>query len=265
MPRIPDQLQQAVVFLYATEEAARNGSGGGATGFFIDVPLESGKRRIRYLVTNQHVAQGRDRYARLCTRDGGIDVLKIDASTWFPHPNGDDIAVAIIPESLDHWTIFGLEHENIAATKLRMKELNIGVGDEIFMLGRFISHSGLQKNQPLARFGNIAMMPGEGVKDGRGLEVEAFLIEMRSLSGFSGSPVFVYVGPASYRGNGTMMPFYTEQIGLIGIDTGHKTVSTPVRDSETNNMIGQVAVNTGVSIVAPIWKINEALQAASAA
>ena len=62
-----------------------------------------------------------------------------------------------------------------------------------------------------------------------------------------------------------MMPFYTEQIGLIGIDTGHKTVSTPVRDSETNNMIGQVAVNTGVSIVAPIWKINEALQAASAA
>jgi hypothetical protein len=58
------------------------------------------------------------------------------------------------------------------------------------------------------------MMPGAQVEDGRGLRVEAFLTEMRSLPGFSGSPVFVYIGSGSDRGNGTMMPFYSQNIGV---------------------------------------------------
>src|SRR5438445_660680 len=90
------------------------------------------------------------------------------------------------------------------------------VGGTGFLLGWFISHSSKQTNQPLARFGNIAMMPGEKVVDGRGLRVEAYLVEMRSLSGYSGSPVFVYLAPGSYRGEGKgMMPFYQEAIGMI--------------------------------------------------
>ena len=56
-----------------------------------------------------------------------------------------------------------------------MNDLNMGVGDEVFMLGRFISHSGIQKNQPLARFGNIALMPDERILDGRKLRIEAYL------------------------------------------------------------------------------------------
>ena len=52
------------------------------------------------------------------------------------------------------------------------------------------------------------MMPGELVKDGRGLLVEAFLVEMRSISGFSGSPVFVVMPGGSDRGNGTIIPFH---------------------------------------------------------
>jgi hypothetical protein len=141
-----------------------------------------------------------------------------------------------------------------------MTELNVGVGDEVFMLGRFISQDGTQLQAPLARFGNVAMMPGPLVEDGRRLKVEAFLVEMRSLSGFSGSPVFIYIGSGTYRGNGTMMPFYSETIGLIGIDTGHKTTVAKVYGGPAENQTElKVRLNTGVAVVAPVWKIEELL------
>jgi hypothetical protein len=133
------------------------------------------------------------------------------------------------------------------------------------MLGRFVSHDGRQRNQPLARFGNIAMMPGERVMDGRQLLVEAYLVEMRSLAGFSGSPVFLYLGPGTYRGseNGRMMPFYSETIAVLGIDTGHKLNSSPVqylgRDEKVDDS-WEVRQNTGVAIVSPAWKIAEVLE-----
>ncbi len=104
------------------------------------------------------------------------------------------------------------------------------------------------------------MMPGEPVKDGRNLLVEAFLVEMRSLSGFSGSPVLVNVGPGTYRGNGTMMPFYTETIGLMGDRywaQGFNGRGAQKSDGAKTDL--EVPLNTGISIVAPVWKIREVL------
>ncbi len=116
-----------------------------------------------------------------------------------------------------------------------LNELNAGVGDEVVMIGRFVAHDGRVRNAALARFGNIAMMPGEPVTDGRGMKVEAFLVEMRSLSGFSGSPAFIYMGPGTYRGDGRMMPFYSETIGLIGIDWAQDDgASNPRRERSAN-------------------------------
>jgi len=108
-------------------------------------------------------------------------------------------------------------------------------------------------------------MPGELVKDGRDISVEAFLVEMRSLSGFSGSPVFVYMGPGTYRGDDakTMMPFYSETIGLIGIDTGHTAIRGDVIDRRTGKPVDEswrVEQNSGIAIVSPVWKINDVLQ-----
>jgi hypothetical protein len=50
-------------------------------------------------------------------------------------------------------------------------------------------HEGRQKNSPTARFGNIAQMPNEPVIIKR-FEQECFLVEARSIGGYSGSPVF---------------------------------------------------------------------------
>jgi hypothetical protein len=250
-----------VVFLYPSEEAARAGTGAGGTGFVVAFRANGRADPFHYVVTNVHVAKAGSCTLRVNNSRGGIDTLQLPIGLWTSHPNGDDIAVCAISLQAE-WALSALEWSDVVVTEAGMSRFNMGVGDDVFMLGRFISHDSIQLNQPLARFRNIAMMPGPPVKDGRGISVEAFLVEMRSLSGFSGSPVFVYVGPLSYRGNGTMMPAYSEAIGLIGIDTGHKT--TMARAQNRNDGLvteSEVPLNTGISIVSPIWKLGELLDA----
>ena len=46
-------------------------------------------------------------------------------------------------------------------TEKLVEEHNIGPGDEVFMVGRFVAHAGTKKNLPIVRFGNIAMNPNE--------------------------------------------------------------------------------------------------------
>jgi hypothetical protein len=194
----------------------------------------------------------------------------------YPSPLGCSIqmatTVAVAPierEMPSEWAVSALNLPDFYPTPERMEELNIGVGDDVFMLGRFIAHSGQQRNQPLARFGNIAMMPGEKVLDGRQMRVDAFLVEMHSLPGFSGSPVFVAIGAGSYRGvygsdkQAKMMPFYSETIGLLGIDTGHKQMSHKVIDRATRQPVNEdwrVQQNSAVAIVAPYTKIGDVLE-----
>ncbi|MEP7286653.1 MAG: hypothetical protein ABI947_12900 [Chloroflexota bacterium] len=261
MPRIPDQLLNSIVYFYPNVEAAERGTPAGGTGFLVDFRSQSSEQEYRYVITNSHVIRSGGVFLRFNVVDGGTNVKEIPQSNWVHHYDSDDICAAILEKDAG-WSATALQWDNIAATIPRMNELNMGVGDEVFMLGRFISHSGVQRNQPLARFGNIAMMPGERVLDGRQLRVEAFLVEMRSLAGFSGSPVFVYMGPGTYRGDGRMMPFYSETISLIGIDTGHKLLTSTVTDKATRTRVNDnwvVEQDTGISIVSPVWKIRQVL------
>ncbi|HVA73533.1 MAG TPA: hypothetical protein VNF71_03090, partial [Acidimicrobiales bacterium] len=256
-------------YLYSSRENANQGKPQGGCGFLIDVRSTRTGQNYRYAVTNIHVAFQGGTWARVNTADGSVEVFEIPQGTWKPHPDGDDVAVAAFrpPQDTD-LDIAAIQWEDLVGEtreqwEARASELNVGVGDDVFMIGRFIAHDGGQRNEPLARFGNIAMMPGEPVKDGRDLLVTAYLIEMRSLPGFSGSPVFLCIGAGSYRGvygsdgKAKMMPFYTETVGLLGIDTGHKMLSLEVRDKQTRReaqVPWYVLQNTGVSIVAPASK-----------
>lgn len=255
MLRIPDVLLKSVVFLYSDPDAALRGDPSGASGFVVAVG------GVHVLVTNIHVVSGGCRTLRVPLTDGDCTAVEIPEHVWTLHPDADDVAAAPLEFESD-WDLQAFPWADVAASKARLTELNAGVGDEIVMLGRFVTVQGRHRDQPLARFGNIAMMPGELVTDGRGMRVEAFLVEMRSLSGFSGSPVFVYMGPGTYRGDGRMMKFFEEAIGLIGIDTGHITNRRPVvaADGSALEDSGYVEQNTGVAIAAPVWKIADVLE-----
>jgi hypothetical protein len=268
MPRIPDQLFQSVVYLYPSEAAAVTGEDAGGTGFFVESPSSVSGLTFRYVVSNVHVVFSGNTTLRINKTGGGVETLVLPEASWVQHPDGDDVAVAPVASMPPDWRVMALGLPDFYPTPERMEELNVGVGDDVFMLGRFFAHSGRQRNEPLARFGNIAMMPGEKVLDGRQLLVDAFLVEMHSLPGFSGSPVFIAIGAGSYRGvygadkQARMMPFYTETIGLLGIDTGHKQMSHKVIDRTTREPVDEdwrVQQNSAVAIVAPYNKIGDVM------
>lgn len=78
----------------------------------------------------------------------------------------------------------------------------VGPGDDVFVVGRFINSQGKLRNIPSVRFGNIAQMPLKPIEQGRvfgEFQQESFLVEARSISGFSGSPVFLILLAASSR------------------------------------------------------------------
>jgi len=269
MPRIPDVLLESVVYLFADESGARSGHGAGGTGFLVDYPGQGGTRHT-YVVSNIHVVRNGCTTLRVNAKRGQAKAVTIPAEAWLDHEEGDDVCAAPIELNRKIWAVTALPWEDFCPTEERMAELNIGVGDDVLMIGRFVGHTGKQRNEPLARFGNIARMDeGERVKDGRGMLVEAFLVEMRSLPGYSGSPVFVVIGAGSYRGvygtekGAQMMPFYSETIGLLGIDTGHKPITNSVLEKTSRKPVEPPQVvqqNSGVAIVAPYYKIADVLE-----
>lgn len=137
------------------------------------------------------------------------------------------------------------------------------------MVGRFVAHGGRVTNNPIARFGSVSLLPNarEPVRDGRDRDVEAYLVEMRSHSGFSGSPVFLVIPQYSFRGlfGDTSLEDNQTRFRLIGIDTGHKIDFLPVLQRGTDTgWVEQpdlrAAHPTDVSIIAPIWRVIELLE-----
>jgi len=50
---------------------------------------------------------------------------------------------------------------SLCITDERMKENEVGLGDEVFITGMFRHHHGTRKNIPIIRVGNIACMTEE--------------------------------------------------------------------------------------------------------
>lgn len=86
-------------------------------------------------------------------------------------------------------------------------------------------------------------------------DMEAYLIEARSIGGLSGSPVFVYLPRVRVRGNGLGMggrAFY-----WLGLMHGHWDLPVLKEDMVVEDNVSKEAVNMGIGIVVPASKILE--------
>lgn len=285
MPPIPRHFLDCSFYLYPSMESALNGAEYGGSGFLVHVPSEHEGLVHLYALTNKHVVDGGCRYLRLNTLDMKLDVIPSEPDAWMFHPDGDDIAVMPI-ETMDgkfRWFSVGIEH---FITHDILDDYHVGPGDETFLIGRLVTAAGSQRNTPVVRFGNLSMMadPAEPVTLGTGMEQEAFLVECRSLSGFSGSPVFVqttqaYFGerlpkrfrqpstPPSGPGVAKVTVTYKGMEGtfgpwLLGIDCAHVPLCKAVyeADHRTKAQAGYIVeANTGIACVIPAWRIFDLL------
>ena len=95
---------------------------------------------------------------------------------------------------------------------------------------------------------------------GRGYTVESFLVETRSLSGFSGSPVFVY--HTLHTPYPSDFPDREEGIWLLGVDWGHLPIFENVKEKNRKDDVPEgwvVESNSGQMAVTPAWKLQELL------
>lgn len=259
MPRINDALLDSVVYLYPSVEDANAGKAAGGTGFLITIPSEAHEGwDFTYCVTNSHVIrEGSSPVIRLNTKDGGKDVIGLRQEDWVHHEDGDDIATCPLNLADPGYYRYTRIHTEMFVTKELIQQQNMGPGDEVFMIGRFVNHEGRQRNTPAVRFGNISMMPWEEIKHPRGFTVESFLVETRSLGGFSGSPVFVYHTP--YSPLPASYPEREQGTWLLGVDWGHLPITEKVRKSD-KTLVDEnwvVESNSGQMAVAPAWKLQE--------
>jgi hypothetical protein len=257
MPTIPPDILDCTVYLYASAEAAAKGEGAGGSGFLVVVPFEGHPAGTLYAVTNSHVVGEGFTCVRLNTMDGGHDAVTLDDSAWVRHPDGDDVSVAEI----------GL------ASEFRYKLIStdsfvdgydqslFAVGQEVFMVGRFVNHEGKQRNRPTVRFGNIAQLPFERIRTTRGIEQEGFLVDMRSLAGYSGSPVFVYRARPELDKDPEKW-IKSIEVRFLGIDFGHLPTLGAVLEDDRNTVVEPklwAEQNSGMAAVIPAWRLKQVL------
>jgi len=163
--------------------------------FFVGIHLGLPGLELLCVVTNKHIVEDGSATVRVNTPDDKFDIIALDGAKWYYHPDGDDIAVSPIGFNTTHHKIRSIPSESFLTKKL-IEQYDVGVGDDIFVVGRFISREGKTRNIPSVRFGAIAQMPAEPIILDGALAQESYLIEARSIPGYSGSPVFLAIPPA---------------------------------------------------------------------
>ena len=199
MARITEDARKCSLFLglsaaTKSDPAAINAAG---TGFL--VYAGEGTWQGVYLVTAAHVARdlGSEPFVIRLNETGGTGRLdEVDGTKWYFHQDDRAVDVAVMRYELPSWA----DNTTMPVTEFidppRIKGWKVGPGDAAYLVGLFQLHAGKKRNLPVVHTGNIALMPSDEkipVKndDGSINEVEAYLVEMHTLPGASGSPVMI--------------------------------------------------------------------------
>ncbi|HIJ43631.1 MAG: hypothetical protein QF511_04350 [Rhodospirillales bacterium] len=260
---IPPEIRKCVAFLAIKDETGVRLIG---TAFFVGRPqAETASHtafHIVHLVSARHVVEkGVNRsvdkiiYVRMNTKDGGSRWIGVAAERWRFHPDDDSVDVAAIawaPSEGEYDYLF--VSDEMAATDEIIEAQSIGIGDEVFLAGLFSSHFGKERNIPIVRVGNIAAMPEEKIETGIG-NIDAYLVESRSIGGLSGSPVFVHLSGVR-KGK---LALGSEPIFWLGLMHGHWDARIRQDDTFEVDLFQHEKVNMGIAIVIPVLKIIETL------
>jgi hypothetical protein len=223
MPRVPDQYLDCIVYMYPSLPAAEKGEQMGGTGFIVGTRGEQDKSiQFLYVVTNRHIIEAGNTTVRINTNDGRHDSIEYDERNWIFAPNKVDLAIYPIPELDEKKFQLVVVEDGQMLTPQEAAKLDIGIGDEVFFMGRFGRVEGRNQNSPTLRFGTVAQLPNDPIDD----QARNILIEARSIPGFSGSPVFAYIPMGeAYRVEHLNVQHNIRHTAwgpkLLGIDWGH--------------------------------------------
>jgi hypothetical protein len=140
VPRIADHYLDCLVYLYPDFRHANDGEGIGGSGFLLRFQDNADLSREQiYVVTNWHVVESGNLTVRLNTQDGVQQIIDTDEPLWFRHPNGDDLAIYPLGHQAQEFKCIS---DFSILMKATVELYNIGPGDDVFTVGRFINHDG---------------------------------------------------------------------------------------------------------------------------
>lgn len=267
MPRIPDEIIRSVFFVF--REGAPEPCG---SGFLVRRPDKRffGSGHV-YGVSNIHVTnadKAPGSVIRLNTTNGQSRLLRLTPDDWKFIQNADDVSATELTDALaapDEFDCIG-EHEFLTEDALEISR--IGPGDDAFMVGLYVNQPAGVRNDPNARFGNISRLASDDlpVLQGHGLRQPSHVVDMRSRTGFSGSPVFAYRSqtPNLQRlragHDGTHISLERRRdafVGLLGIHSGQFQEEI-IADGKPG-MRERLYIPSSMTIVVPARKITELL------
>lgn len=281
--RVPEWVRRSVTFLTLPES-----SGGAciATAFIVGVPYGDGTQDALHLVTVRHTAdtlEGKAFGIRANTAAGAAQTYWADEdSEWFRHPTDPDRVDAAVYPLFGSAHSHGFERDdgpNVRPIPVEMflsdsdrASAGIGPGDAVFIAGMF-TRLPTTRIEPIIRTGNIAAMPRDPIPNvnicQRAVDAEMHLIEVRSMGGLSGSPVFVRetVGLEQHARSsewkkGELVnlacagPFY-----FLGMMQGHWNIHPAEHDNYAFHASKETdrSIALGLSLAVPARKILEVL------
>jgi hypothetical protein len=275
---VPEKVRRSVVFIGSKD--SHGVFKPRATGFLVLTHSQGDDQAFPCLVTAEHVVSGMltknmEIHCRLNKKDGSAEVVSLKHITqWWFHPDAahdaTDVAVATVGLNLD-----AVDHDYMPIPEYAWGVEGHGLGerkpprlgDEVFIVGLFKSHYGQQRNRPIVRIGNIAAMPEEPVHSKYCGYIDAYLIEARSISGLSGSPVFVNVPhtlPIAFIPDPRYQPADPEEVHwaryhFLGLMHGHFDLEKMTEDSVVDDADESRGINSGIGLVVPASKVIETL------
>jgi len=260
----------SIVYLFKSKEEAEAGTDSGGSGFLFALKSSArdGYHHV-YVVTNRHVVEGTDAFpvvrANLFQPQKEFErthVFNFSESDWILDPK-NDLAVCPLPASFNMTELFqSVVTDDFVMTEQEFKERDIGPGDQVVYVGRFVGHGGKYENLPSVRFGNISMNPTPrepivyDTDDATRRSQVGFLVEARSRSGYSGSPVF-FIQQHVVNNQRAVIPSF--DMRLLGVDWGHLPERIALRDPQgrLHGSKWYVEVHAGMMGVIPAWSLLE--------
>jgi len=275
VPRLAPNIEKAVFYLYRQEPDGTFTPGG--TGFLVV------RHSVRlpftlhfYAVSNRHVVQGLGLTASACsclrlnTKAGGVRFIEYEPTDWLCS-DIEDLAIVDVTEQLGWSTETGLFSDDISA----ISEENfarqpyagantVALGEQSIMLGLFANHMRAGRNIPVARFGNIAATPSEDnlvrLSPFDRFARPAFLNDMRSRDGFSGSPVWAWQTKYDDMNNHFGPGFFPSvaardksSLLLAGIHRGQFPEKIIMSLEDGTKIKGEIP--SSMTVVIPAWEI----------
>ena len=243
------------------------------TAFFVMYPDTRGGPDFGfvYLVTAKHVLKDADGTflkqvkVRVNLKDEkGVDFIPnipvADSSgnlLWFHDTNDavDVAAVGLLPdrEKVEFKAIpiaWFVDDATVASQK-------VSEGDALYFIGLMTQYYGERKNYPVVRRGTLALMTDEQIETPTGLQ-NAFIAELASWPGNSGSPVFLNL--SGLRQGGLALGTNLKFLGILSGSFINRFRGTTVEATvvEGNDF------NTGISFIVPAARVKSVLDSGAA-